>query len=287
MAMKTSWVTVLAACLWASSAIAQATPPRYKVIAFYTGKEDAAHISFVKEARSWFARMAAEHHFSFESTTSWDNLNLKFLAPYRVVLFLDTRPDSPQQREAFQHYMESGGGWMGFHFAGFALTPSKYPQNWDWYHNEFLASGMYAGNTWRPTSAILRVEDTQHPATVGLPVTFQSAPNEWYKWANNLRMNPHIKILAAIDPSSFPLGTGPKPHEIWHAGYFPVVWTNQKYRMVYFNMGHNDMDYGVKPSKELSSTFASKVQDQLILNALEWLGTGEKSLPSAGKELRP
>ncbi len=46
--------------------------------------------------------------------------------------------------------------------------------------------------------------------------------------------------------------------------------------MIYFNMGHNDMDYGTRPSKELSSTFASEVQDRLILNALEWLGTGEK-----------
>ena len=160
------------------------------MIAFYTGKADAAHISFVKEAKPWFARMAAEHHFSFESTQDWDNLNREFLAPYQVVVFLDTRPDSPRQREAFQEYMKNGGAWMGFHFSAFALTPSKYPQNWDWYHNEFLGSGMYVGNTWRPTSAILRVEDTQHPATVGLPATFRSAPNEWYKWSNGSENQP-------------------------------------------------------------------------------------------------
>ena len=163
-----------------------------------------------------------------------------------------------------------------------ANTPSKYPQNWDWYHNEFLGSGMYVSNTWRPTSAILRVEDSKHPATVGLPATFKSAPNEWYKWSTDLRTNPNIRILASIDPASFPLGTGPKKHEIWHNGYYPVVWTNQKYRMIYFNMGHNDMDYGAKPSKELSSTFASEAQNRLILNALEWLGTGKKPQKSPG-----
>ena len=145
MRSKTSWIAVLAACLWVPAAFGQATPPRFKVIAFYTGKADAAHISFVNEARPWFARMAAEHRFSFESTTNWDNLNLEFLAPYQVVLFLDTRPDSPRQREAFRKYMENGGGWMGFHFAAFALTPSKYPQNWDWYHNEFLGAGIVRG----------------------------------------------------------------------------------------------------------------------------------------------
>ena len=55
--------------------------------------------------------------------------------------------------------MKNGSTRMGFHFSAFALTASKYPQNWDWYHNEFLGSGMYVGNTWRPTSAILRVEE--------------------------------------------------------------------------------------------------------------------------------
>jgi len=28
--------------------------------------------------------------------------------------------------------------------------------------------------------------------------------------------------------ASFPLGTGPKPYEIWHSGYYPVVWTNKR-----------------------------------------------------------
>jgi len=47
------------------------------------------------------------------------------------VVFLDTRPEKTDQRAALQSYMEKGGAWMGFHFAGFALTPSAYPQNWD------------------------------------------------------------------------------------------------------------------------------------------------------------
>ena len=59
----------------------------------------------------------------------------------QVVLFLDTRPEDPAERDAFQHYMEHGGAWMGFHFSAFALTPSEYPQNWDWYHDKFLGSG--------------------------------------------------------------------------------------------------------------------------------------------------
>ncbi|MFC5408705.1 ThuA domain-containing protein [Larkinella bovis] len=271
-----SLVTVFFLLLLVDSGHAQNRVPRFNVIAFYTARNDRAHISFVHEANRWFPRMAAQHGFSYDSTANWSNLNAEFLAKYQVVIFLDTRPETPEQREAFQHYMESGGAWMGFHFAAFALTPSAYPQNWDWYHNEFVGAGSYKSNTWRPTPAVLRVEDRSHPATKHLPETFTSAPNEWYRWSNDLTANPNLKILLSIDPSSFPLGTGPKPHEIWHSGYYPVVWTHKKYRMLYLNMGHNDIDYEHKTHNELSFTFANETQNKLILDGLLWLGTTKK-----------
>jgi hypothetical protein len=203
-------------------------------------------------------------------------MNAQFLSRYQVVLFLDSRPDSESQRKAFRDYMEKGGAWIGFHFAGFALTPSDFPQNWDWYHNQFLGSGEYKGNTWRPTSAVLRVENHTNPTTRNLPGTFISSPNEWYSWKNDIRINPDIQILVSIDSTSFPLGTGPKPYEIWHSGYYPVVWTNKNYKMLYVNMGHNDIDYDNKTDKELSFTFNNEMQDRLITDALLWLGEAGK-----------
>lgn len=255
---------------------AQSHAPKFKVIAFFTAKNDQAHISYVHEANRWFPTIAAKHNFTYDTTTNWSNLNAEFLSQYQVVVFLDTRPDAPEQREAFQKYMDNGGAWMGFHFAGFALTPSKYPQNWDWYHNQFLGAGSYKSNTWRPTSAILRVEARKHPAVKHLPKTFKSSPNEWYRWENDLRTNPNINILVSIDSTSFPLGTGPKPHEIWHSGYYPVVWTNKNYKMLYLNMGHNDIDYEHKTNKELSFTFENDIQNTLIVDGLLWLGNGKK-----------
>jgi hypothetical protein len=251
-----------------------ATAPKalFRVIAFYTARNDTAHISWVHEANRWFPKMAAAHHFEYDSTNDWNNLNSAFLSHYQVVIFLDTRPDSPTQRAAFEKYMEGGGAWMGFHFAAFALTPSDFPQNWNWYHEHFLGAGSYVSNTWRPVPAILRVEDRDHPSTKGLPPRFTSAASEWYRWEHDLRLNPDIDILLAIDSSSFPLGTGPKPNEIWHSGYYPVAWTNRNYRMVYLNMGHNDIDYEHKTNKELSFTLSSEAQDKFILNALCWLG---------------
>jgi hypothetical protein len=259
-------------CFFMVKAIhAQSKSSSFKVIAFYTAKEDAAHISFVHEANKWFPKIATEYNFVYDSTNDWNNLNTSFLSNYKVVLFLDTRPEDSLQRVAFETYMKNGGAWMGFHFAGFALTPSKYPQNWDWYHDEFIGAGQFKSNTWRPTAAVLRVENSTHPVTKNLPQTFKSAPSEWYRWEKDLRQNPDIKILLSIDSTSFPLGTGPKPDEIWHSGYYPVVWTNTKYRMLYVNMGHNDIDYEHGTNAELSSQFSSDIQNKLIINALLWL----------------
>jgi hypothetical protein len=256
---------------------AEPPAPSFRVVAFYDGKVEEAHLSFVREANRWFGETARQDGFSYEATTDWSELEPGFLSRCQVVLFLDARPDVPAQRAAFREYMEKGGGFMGFHFAGFALTPSEYPQDWSWYHEEFLGAGSYRGNTWRPTSAVLRVEAPGHQALRGLPATFVAAPNEWYSWERDLRQNPAVQVLLAIDPSSFPLGTGPKPHEIWHEGYYPVVWTNRSYHMAYLNMGHNDLD---EKGGTLSSTFASAAQNQLIRQLLHWVA-GEA--PPAGE----
>ena len=245
----------------------------FKVIAFFIDKTEDAHLSFVHEANKWLPVFGRQNNFTYDSTTNWNNLNDTFLSHYQVVLFLDARPEVPAQRAAFKKYMDNGGGWMGFHFAGFALTPSDFNQDWDWYHNEFIGAGQYKSNTWRPTSAILRVEDTTHPSTKRLPGLFKSSPNEWYRWEKDLTKNPDIDILLSIDSTSFPLGTGPKPYEIWYNGYYPVAWTNKKYKMIYDNMGHNDIDFENGTNKELSFQLDNEIQNRFIIDALLWLGS--------------
>ena len=108
------------------------------------------------------------------------------------------------------------------------------------------------------------------------PETFASSPNEWYRWKNDLAQNKDIEILLSIDPKSFPLGTGPKKEEIWKDGYYPIAWTNKKYKMLYFNMGHNDMDYDGGTNKTLSQTFQNETEAKFILNGLLWLGGVKK-----------
>ncbi|WP_422739859.1 RICIN domain-containing protein [Micromonospora sp. WMMD729] len=246
--------------------------PTFKVLAFYNGTWDDAHIDFVKDARAWFPQAAAQYGFSWEATNNWSLLNTSNLAQYKVVMFLDDAPPTAQ-RAAFQQYVQNGGAWMGFHVSAWTDNPSS----WSWYYNTFLGSGAFRTNTWLPTRVTMRVDNRTHAATRNLPATFSSSFSEWYSWSNDLRQNPNIDILASVDPSSFPVGTD--PNQSWYSGYYPLVWSNRQYKMIYANFGHNRMDYATKTG--LSSTFDSPQQNKLLIDGLHWLaGVGTSPTPT-------
>jgi len=67
---KTIRLVVLGLALSCGTLHAQDAPAKFHVIAFYTGKNDPAHISFVKEANRWFPETAAKYHIGIGITTS-------------------------------------------------------------------------------------------------------------------------------------------------------------------------------------------------------------------------
>ncbi|MFI6876199.1 ThuA domain-containing protein [Streptomyces sp. NPDC050400] len=259
-----------AAAAHPSSTAASAAAP-FKVLGLYSGTWDAAHIDFEKEANDWLPKQAAANGFTYTASNDWNLLANGGVNAYQVVLFLDDLPQTAAQRTGFEQYMRGGGAWMGFHVSAFTTDAAS----WSWYHNTFLGSGNFKSNTWGPTSATLKVEDRTHPSTVNLPATFTSSVSEWYSWSNDLRQNPDIKILASVDPSSFPLGTD--PNQSWYSGYYPILWTNTKYKMLYANFGHNAMNYDT--NTRTSSTFASAQQNRFLLDGLKWLGGADTSTP--------
>ena len=67
----------------------------------------------------------------------------------------------------------------------------------------WIGAGSYASNTWRPTSAILRVEGTNHPAMKNLPATSlwrAQALATLQRWPEAL---PLYQKVAAQNPSPF------------------------------------------------------------------------------------
>jgi hypothetical protein len=133
--------------------IKQAQVNGFKVVAFYRGTWDLAHISFVGDANKYFPSIQAEHGFTYEGTTDWSKLNDNYLRDVDVVMFLDDKPTDSNQKDAFRRYVENGGGFIGYHVSAFTQSANE----WSWYHDTLLGCGDYLGNTWRPTSAVLQV----------------------------------------------------------------------------------------------------------------------------------
>jgi len=267
---------VVCLCLTSASAYAREASPQqatatFNVLAFYSGTYDAAHIDFEKEANQRFPQFGAQNGFNYTATNNWDQLNNLSASQYQVVMFLDDSPHSDAQRTGFQNYMNNGGAFFGFHVAAYNDASG----GWPWFNNTLLGTGQFRSNTWGPTAVTLKAENRSHPSLVNTPATFQSSVSEWYSWQNDLRTNPNIQILASIDPSSFPVGTD--PNQSWYSGYYPIIWTNKNYKVIYANFGHNAMNY--QTNTRLSSTFDSPAQNQFMMDALKWLGGGGTTVP--------
>ena len=243
-----------------------AQQPRFKVLAFYSETTEGDHVQFAHDAVVFLADHAAREHFTFDATTRWEDLNDQRLKDYQLVIWLNESPARAEQRASFERYMQRGGAWLGFHAAAY----NDKDTNWPWFV-EFLGGAVFYTNSWPPLPAGLRIDDQAHSVTAGLPPDFESPANEWYVWKPSPRLNRQVRVLATFDPSNYPIGF----KDILTSGDLPVVWTNTKYKMLYMNMGHG------------GKIFTSPSQNQLIDNAINWLGTGAAQNPVPTTAERP
>jgi YVTN family beta-propeller protein len=233
----------------------------FSVLAFYSDKTEPDHVQFAEQAVKFLRERAESQHFAFEATTDWQVLNDERLKTVQLVIWLNESPRQADQRSAFERYMERGGAWLGFHAAAYNDAST----NWPWFV-DFLGGSVFHINSWPPLPARLAIDNPSHPLTAGVSA-FDSPANEWYVWQPSPRLCKDVRVLLTLDPSNFPIGF----KDVLTSGDLPVVWTNIKYKMLYMNMGHGD------------KIFTSVQQNQLIDNAVHWLGTGaiEHSVPEA------
>jgi type 1 glutamine amidotransferase len=95
------------------------------------------------------------------------------------------------EKDAFQRYIQHGGGFVGIH----AAADSGY--NWPWYGN---LVGTYFKQHPAQQNALIKVEDQKHPSTQGLPAQFTRF-DEWYDFRTNPRAGVHV--LTTVDDSSY------------------------------------------------------------------------------------
>jgi type 1 glutamine amidotransferase len=229
---------------------AKAAKSKRRVLAFYSATVERDHVIFAEQALKFFAADAKSHGFRFDSTTNWDDLNEANLKNVPVVLWLNDSPHTPAQRSTFEAYMEHGGGWLGFHAAGY----NDESTGWPWFV-KFLGGAVFYGNSWPPLPATLNVDDRSNAVARQLPEQFTSPANEWYIWKPSPRTSGEVKVLVTLAASNYPIGL----KDTIEGGDVPVVWTNTRYRMIYNNMGHGD------------KIFDGPVQNRLFANELHSL----------------
>ncbi|MEK8105918.1 RICIN domain-containing protein [Micromonospora sp. M12] len=171
-------------------------------------------------------------------------------------MFLDDAPPAAQ-RPAFEQYMRNGGAWMGFHVSAFTTNPSS----WSWYYNTFLGTGSFQTNTWGPTGSRCA------PTTAPTPPPAISRRRSLVDQRVVL-----LEQRPAAEPQHRHPGLGRpvqlpgrhRPQPVLVRGYYPLVWSNRQYKMLYANFGHNAMDYSTNTG--LSSTFDSAQQNKLLID---------------------
>jgi type 1 glutamine amidotransferase len=228
----------------------EAAALRPKVLVFYSLNVENDHVLFALDALRFYADLAEKDNFGLEATTNLEDFNDQNLKQYQLVVWLNTFPHNQAEREAFERYMTTGGAWLGFHVAAYNDKTTR----WPWFM-QFIGGGVFDANSWPPLPAKLSVDDRTSPVARGLPETFLSPTNEWYRWKPSPRADSHIHVLVTLDPSNYPLGI----KGLLTYGDIPVVWTNTQYKMVYMNMGHGD------------KIFTSPTQNFLFEDSLLWL----------------
>jgi type 1 glutamine amidotransferase len=236
-----------------------AKAPRFKALLYYTNHAEEAHVVFAKQGIEFFRRLNYGDGYILDVTTDLSEYPYDKLKEYNIVVMLNNSPSTKEQREAFQKYMENGGGWMGFHAAAY----NDKNTHWPWFV-DFLGDGVFYCNNWPPQPVKLTLDNASHPVTKNLPESFIASESEWYQWSPSPRKNKSVEVLLSISPDNYPMGI----KDVVNFGDFPIVWTNKNYRMIYLNMGHGDDE------------FMDATQKLLFVNAFRWVvSTNESGNP--------
>ena len=192
--------------------------------------------------------LAADAALEVEATEDAAAFTADSLSGYDVVVWLSTTGDvlDAAQQDAFQAYIEGGGGWVGIHSA----ADTEY--DWPWFGQ------LLGGDAWfRSHPAIqeaeLVVEDGDHPSTAHLPSRF-AFTDEWYNFRVNPR--PSVTVLLTIDETTYDPGADAMTDH-------PIAWSHRVGlgRAWYTALGHR------------SETYADPAFRAHVLGGVLWAGS--------------
>jgi len=222
-----SWLLafLLIGTIVALSSFTSQTPPKVLVFSKTLGWR---HTS-IEPGQAALLKMGQEHGITVDTTEDAGKFTEANLKQYKAVIFLNTTGNvlNEEQQKSFEHYIQSGGGYMGIH----AATDTEY--DWPWYGK--LAGAWFANhpgpdNVQKGTFIVV---DKNNPATSFLPEKWERE-DEFYSFKN---ISDDIHVLLKIDEKTYRGGTNGDNH--------PMAWYHEfdGGRAFYTAGGHTDVSF--------------------------------------------
>jgi uncharacterized protein len=185
-------------------------------------------------------KLGQELGFQVEVSDDPSIFTRDYLKRYNCLIFTSTNNDifdNDDQRLAFRHYIEAGGGLVGIH----AIMGTE--RNWVWFKQ--LIGGSFA---WHASfqKYKVRVIDPKHPSVAGLPLIWEKEDECYFE----KEMYPTIQTFLVQDVSSLhPKDEKEQDLITQHNGsfgnFYPAAWHN------YYDgglawittLGHDKKDY--------------------------------------------
>lgn len=246
----------LLSCVWVLVAIstqaAASFPLMGEKILVFSRTEGFRHPS-IPDGQKMIQGIGLDNGWKVDLTENPLGFTEANLDQYAVVIWLNTTGDvlDTAQEEAFENYINNGGGYVGIHSA----ADTEYA--WPFYG---MLMGAYFKNHPAVQGAIIDVEDTSHPSVSHLGPQWIRT-DEWYNFQLNPR--PDVNVVASLIETSYSGGT---------MGDHPIAWYHNvgSGRAFYTGCGHTVSSYTSEPD------FRRHIE-----GAIMWTGKLNPATPSA------
>lgn len=216
-------IQMTALVLFTFSSFYQRVHAQQKRILVFSKTAGFRHSSAISEGKKLIERLGKEHDFSVDTSENPALFTGEGLSKYDALVFLCTTGDlfDAKQKEAFQSFVESGGGFMGIHSA----TDTEHA--WPWYGK--LVGAYFKNHPPGLQEVALKVVNPHHPATSHLPAVWKKK-DEIY---NFKEISPDIQVLITVDEGSYQGGE--------NGEYHPMSWYHSQNggRSFYTALGHD------------------------------------------------
>jgi cytochrome c len=238
---------ILGSVLFAACGKRYDVPPRILVFSKTKGFRHASIPTGVAALRT----LCSQNGIMVDTTEDADDFNEKNLKRYAAVVFLSTTGDvlDPTQENAFERYIQAGGGFVGIH----AATDTEY--GWGWFTG--LVGGQFESHP-EIQDATLMVKSHDHASTKHLKGDTWQRKDEWYNFKN---LNNKVNVLLTIDEKTYKGGKNGDHHPMcWYheydggrAWYTAGGHTNESYTEADF-LKHlqGGIQYAIGPNKKLA-----------------------------------